>query len=414
MTDTSTFLPKQKYANIKYMLATLLPLGLLTSPLSAETTFEFSGKVEVEATVFQEEGQFTGQDYQENGAIAIEPEFYWGWNDDYDSLVFTPFIRTDAQDEERTHFDVRELLWTHVTDNWEFRAGLGKVFWGVTEFNHLVDVINQSDTVDSFDGEEKLGQPMIVASKVTDLGIFDAYILPGFRERTFAGEEGRFRAGLIIDTDQATYEDEDEEQHIDFAFRWSHSVDVFDFGLYAFEGTDRTPVLRSTIKNGATVLQPHYQQVTQFGIDAQATIDSWLLKFEAISKSTDEDEYSASQAGFEYTFYGIADSLVDLGILVEYGWDERGEEASSIAQNDVYLGGRFTLNDTSDTAILFGMSYDNDYHSKTALLEASQRLNDYWTAALDASIIVAENGRDPLLSNLDQDDRITLTLERFF
>ncbi|TBR42881.1 hypothetical protein CBF23_006490 [Marinomonas agarivorans] len=393
----------------------LLPIGLLASPLSAETTFELSGKVEVEATVFQEEGQFTGQDYQENGSFAVEPEFYWGWNDDYDSITFKPFVRVDAQDEERSHVDIRELLWTHVTDDWEFRVGISKVFWGVTEFNHLIDIINQSDTVDSFDGEEKLGQPMIVASKVTDMGIFDAYVLPGFRERTFAGEDGRFRSGFVVNTDNATYEDEDEEQHIDFALRWSHSVDVFDFGLYGFQGTDRAPILRSATKNGTTVLQPHYQQITQFGLDAQATIDSWLLKLEAIATSSDDQEdYTASQAGFEYTFYGIADSLVDFGLLLEYGWDERGEEASSIAQNDVYLGGRFTLNDTSDTAILFGMSYDNDHHSKTALLEASQRLNDYWSAALDASIIIAEDSQDSFLTSLDKDDRISLTLERFF
>jgi len=414
MMDTSTFLPKERRLKTPFLLACLVPVGLLTTPLTlAETTFEFSGKVEVETTVFQEEGQFDSQDYQENASVAVEPEFYWGWNDDYDSVVFKPFLRVDGQDKERTHFDIRELLWTHVIDDWEFKAGIDKVFWGVTEFNHLVDVVNQSDIVDSFNGEEKLGQPMIVLSKVTDIGIFDAYILPGFREQTAPGVDGRFRTGLVIDTDNATYESDEEEQHIDVALRWSHSVDVYDFGLYAFEGTDRSPTYTKVTVDGVDRLQPNYQQMTQFGFDLQATIDSWLLKFESIAKSTEEEDYAATQAGFEYTFYGIADSVADLGVLVEYGWDERDEKATAVAQNDVYIGGRITLNDTSDTAILIGLSYDNDFYSKTFLVEASQRLNDYWSVSLDASVIIAENDND-VLSNFDQDDSMTLTLERFF
>ena len=41
--------------------------------------------------------------------------------------------------------------------DWSLSIGLGKVFWGVTEFNHLVDVINQTDLVEGIDGEAKLG-----------------------------------------------------------------------------------------------------------------------------------------------------------------------------------------------------------------------------------------------------------------
>ena len=389
-----------------------MAFGLMLTPLTwAQASFETAGKLAIETNVFASKGQFDGQDYQHNLSVALAPELYWSWDDD--TLLFKPFARLDEQDAERTHFDVRELLWTHVADDWEMRAGIGKVFWGVTEFNHLVDVINQSDGVDSFNGEKKLGQPMIVLSTVTDSGIVDAYLLPGFREQTFAGKNGRLRAGLVVDGDNATYESSQKQQHVDFALRWSHSVDVFDFGVYGFQGTDRSPVFSQVSQNGAVVLQPYYQQSTQFGVDAQATIDSWLWKFEAISKSTKDDDYVATQAGFEYSFYGIADSVADLGVLVEYGWDERGKKATAIAQNDVYIGGRITFNDTDNTALLMGVSYDNDYHSKTALLEASQRLNDYWTVALEASVFVAGNSQDPV-ANLDKDDRLQFTLERYF
>lgn len=380
---------------------------------SNDIYFEATGKLDIEVSGFSEEGQFVGQNYQHNTSLAVEPELYWDWNNANDSVVFTPFVRWDEQDDERTHVDIRELLWTHVTDNWEFRTGVGKVFWGVTEFNHLVDVINQTDIVDSFDGEEKLGQPMISASKVTDAGIIDAYLLPGFRERTFPGQNGRLRAGLEIDTRGATYESGNKDQHLDVALRWSHSIGVYDFGVYGFKGTDRTPTFNQVNINGNNYLRPHYQQITQYGLDAQATIDSWLLKLEAIAKSSRNDDYLASQAGFEYTFYGIADTLADLGVLLEYGWDERGRSSTAIAQNDIYLGSRIALNNTDDTAILVGGSYDMDYQSKSLLVEASQRLNDYWTVALDAAVFIAKDSQDNA-SSFDKDDRVQLTLERYF
>ncbi|MGH1485518.1 MAG: hypothetical protein ACRBCI_04805 [Cellvibrionaceae bacterium] len=394
------------------LLTPLLALSLYSGLLIAADV-ELSGKIEIETTVYADEGQFPEQDYRYNLSLALEPELYWQWNDGDDSLIFTPFVRGDQHDNERSHGDIRELAWTHVNGNWEIHTGIRKIFWGVTEFNHLVDVINQTDAVDSFDGEEKLGQPMLNVSRVTDVGIFDAFILTGFRERTFAGEEGRLRSGIVVDTDRATYESSDEERHIDFALRWSHSFSVFDLGLYWFKGTDREPLLTPTSINGSLVLTPFYQQIDQVGIDLQATIDSWLWKFESIYKDSDADNYLAAQAGVEYTFYGIQQSAADLGVLVEYGWDERDEEANNIAQDDLYLGARLTLNDVNDTTLLVGASYDNDYHTRSLLVEASRRLNDNWTVSLEGLLFKESNENDPA-SALDKDDRLQLTLERYF
>ena len=66
------------------------------------------------------------------------------------------FARADENDEERNHFDIAELYWTLPSDEWELLIGINKVFWGVTESAHLVDIINQTDQVESFTGEEKL------------------------------------------------------------------------------------------------------------------------------------------------------------------------------------------------------------------------------------------------------------------
>ncbi|MBX2809836.1 MAG: hypothetical protein KTR20_14520 [Cellvibrionaceae bacterium] len=385
---------------------------LCSLPVLAQNTVEVSGKIEFEISAYADQGQFADQDYRYNGALAAEPEFYWSWREGNSSLNFKPFLRLDQQDTERNHGDIRELLWTHVNNRWEWRGGIGKVFWGVTEFNHLVDIINQSDTVDAFDGEQKLGQPMINLSYVSDWGIIDGFILPGFRERTFAGEGGRLRAGVIVDTDNPAYESSKQARHIDTALRWSHSLDVYDIGAYIFSGTDRNPILQPSFVNGHLRLRPYYQQIHQLGVDVQATIGSWLGKLETLYQEAAQDKFVAVQTGVEYTFYGINNSAADMGLLLEYGWDERGRNASALAQNDIYLGTRITLNDSNDTALLMGGSYDVDYHSKTLLLEASRRLSDYWTIALDALVFIDGDAADSA-SALAEDDRVQLTLERY-
>ena len=60
---------------------------------------------------------------------------------------------------------------------------------------------------------------MINLSIVNDLGTFDFFVLTGFREQTFPGEDSRFRLPLKVDSDNSEYESEEENQHIDFAAR---------------------------------------------------------------------------------------------------------------------------------------------------------------------------------------------------
>ena len=134
-------------------------------------------------------------------SVAAEPEFYHSWEDINQSFNAKLFYRVDQHDDNRTHGDIRELSWTGVFDYFEVRAGISKVFWGVAETQHLVDIINQTDLVENVDAEDKLGQPMVKLSTEQDWGVIDFFVLPGFRERTFPGVEGRPRPDVVIDTD---------------------------------------------------------------------------------------------------------------------------------------------------------------------------------------------------------------------
>ncbi len=123
-------------------------------------------------------------------SIAGEITAQYLWDDNDQSFVFTPFVRLDQHDGERSHWDIREARCAYYGNGWEFRAGFDKVFWGVTEAVHLVDVVNQTDLIeDPIKQEVKLGQPMMRLRTVRSFGTLEALFLPYFRERTFPGRE---------------------------------------------------------------------------------------------------------------------------------------------------------------------------------------------------------------------------------
>ena len=139
---------------------------LLCCSVGASSANEWSGYVSGEYRGFFHDG--TPEQHNSYLSVATEPEYYHQWQGGNNSFNFKGFARIDQYDDERTHADIRELNWLGVGDKWELRVGIGKVFWGVTESQHLVDIINQTDAVENLDGEEKLGQPMIDLALIQD------------------------------------------------------------------------------------------------------------------------------------------------------------------------------------------------------------------------------------------------------
>ena len=115
---------------------------------------EWSGNISFEAKYFSQDSLNSSQ-YNEYGSVSIQPEWFHEWDGGKQSFTFVPFARWDQHDEKRTHSDIRELSWLKVFKESELRVGIRKVYWGVSESQHLVDVINQTDLVENMDGEDK-------------------------------------------------------------------------------------------------------------------------------------------------------------------------------------------------------------------------------------------------------------------
>lgn len=336
---------------------------------------ELSGYLGLEGRYFLNEPLYPEQE-EHSGSVSAYLEYYRDFKDGDQRFAFTGFARADSADDQRSHGDIRELYWWQDFSSFQVYAGLRKVFWGVAESEHLVDIINQDDLVENLSREEKLGQPMVQIVTSQDWGVLEGFILPYFREKEYPGEGGRLRFPLPI-SDDAIYTASDEEQHTDFALRWSHYFGPWDFDLSHFTGTSRDPRFVLAQQGANAVLVPLYFQVDQSGLAIQATIDAWLWKAEMASIK--EDGYGRNSAfigGLEYSFYTVANTNADLGLILEYQFDDRRGERQVTTQNDVVLGARWAFNDLDGSEILVLAAYDFDYGNQFYSLEMSRRLTE--------------------------------------
>jgi len=383
-----------------------------------ESNLNLSGYFEVEGRLFtQSSAMATPKDY--TVSFALEPLIEY-----YDETLntefrFKPFARVDLQDKDRSHVDIREL---NATMSWEYvllRVGIDSVFWGVTESNHLVDIINQDDSLEDIDQEDKLGQPMISLEVDTGFGVISGYVMSFFRERRFPGPNGRLRLPLVIDYSQTQFESGSKNRHVDWAVRWSHVLGNFDIGLSHFRGTNREPeFLLGLDRDGNRVLIPRYNLISQTGLDVQATFEDLLFKFEAIrrrgSGSGAGSDFLAMTGGVEYTLYGLAGGASDIGLLAEYLYDDRDvAQATTPFESDLFVGMRWAANDIDGTEVLLGGIFDLDTSAKFINFEGSRRIGDDWKVTLDARFFLGVPMTDPIFP-LSRDDFLQVRLARYF
>ncbi len=397
---------------------------------------DIRGSVSAQATYFFSEAE-TAAEWQANGSLSADIELYQQIADNV-SLTIRPFVRIDHQNEDRTHADVREFIITTNGDSWEFGGGLGQVFWGVTESRNPVDVINQIDNLESVDGSDKLGQLMLTFKWFNDYGDFELFALPHFRERSYIGSDGRPFPGFSINRNATQFESTDGNKHVDAAIRWSRSFDSWDLGLHYFSGTARDPAL---IPVSATELAPRYQQMQQTGVDALGIYGDLNVKAELIHRRGDEiTDHAEAVTGLEYTMVGALSPLqenellpeqwctgesrnpitgllcndrLDIGLVLEYLWDERGEDASQPFQNDMLAGLRLAFNDERSSDALIGIIRDLDHGSTTFSLEASTRLFESFRLSTELRAFSGTSD-DPFLRSLADEDFLRFELSYFF
>ncbi len=396
---------------------TFFSCSLVSFTVNAASS-NFSSEIGLESRYFIEEGLKDQDKFQ----ASLRGGFAYQNNVESNYFNVDLFGRYDQRDDERSHLDLREVSWVHVSDKWEIKLGVSKVFWGVTESRHLVDVINQTDLVENIDGEDKLGQPMMKFALEREWGNLDLFWLPYFRERSFVGEDGRLNPlPFTVDSDNAQYESSAEQWHSDFAIRYAVSLDDLDIAVSHFSGTSRNPILVSNSSVSDPKLIPVYRQIDQTGIELQYIIEEWLWKFEGVTSSGEVQRYSAGVLSFEYTQVGVLDTSADLGWIVEYLFDDRRNQKNTQKaalhnfERDVFLGWRFAVNDADSTELLMGIIYDPKTEETLYSLEFSNRLDNDLTLNIELRAFQgAEQSNQLKTYYMRDEDYLQLEIVKFF
>ena len=368
----------------------LLIVLLILSAVGSSRAGDWSGFAAIESRAFPQ-SPLADRQPSIDVSFILAPEFTTVWGGGGQAFSFEGFLRLDQNDGRRTHWDIRDLYWEMIADRWELRAGVHTVFWGGTESQHLVNLLNQTDLVERPDGEAKLGQPMVNLTLVNDWGTLDLFLLTGFRERIYPGGDGRLRPPLEV-ADEAVYDTGRLKRHLGWAARWFQTIGSFDVGVSHFWGTGRDPVLRPI----GGELRPYYQHIQQTGIDLQAITGGWLWKLETIHRSGQGDRFTAMTGGFEYTFSNLKNTGTDIGVLFEYLYDTQGSDALTPFEDDLFAGTRIALNDVQSTEVLAGMIVDRTSGSSLMLLEASRRVRDRWKVTFEMRGFLRTSPDDPL------------------
>lgn len=395
-------------------------VGILVVACNAYA-IDLSGFAAMDLRMFTEQSGLPGQNPGVvDPSVFMQPEIRQEWSNGSHRATLIPFGRYDSLDSRRSHADLREANWLYKGNGWNIQAGVGKVFWGVTESRHLIDIVNQTDEVESIRGEDKLGQPMVNLNVSTRYGNLNLLYLPYFRERTYPSRKGRLRFELPVDTDQAQIQHANN-WHPDWAVRWSHTFGRWDVGLAYFSGISREPRLVPNSLLRPTALIPVYELINQVSVDIQGAVGKWLLKLEAMTRDVPGKRFAAAVAGFEYTESSILGSSADLGLLLEYQYDGREKLSRTMLtntlptpnNNDIFAGLRFALNDEQNSQVLFGVTIDVDTRATVASLKGSRRIGDNWKIEVE-SLAFFHVPQTDILIGPSRDDYVQVRLIRFF
>ena len=340
---------------------------LINSPYILGAGISHIGELSFEPRYFTDKTlNPNSENYKNNLSVSINSELLY---ENKTSKVFVhAFARVDDQDSGRTHVDLRESYYQYLSESFDVTLGVGKDFWGVTESSHLVDIINQVDELEDIDGDDKLGQPMVRLNLFNEWGDISFFLLPYFREKQFPLNNKRLAYRLPVNK-AASYEDS-SKNYLDHAVRYQKYFGNVDIGLSYFRGKNREPILI----NMKDYIQPKYFLVSRSGLELQYTSNSWLLKLESLVQKRKSEVFFSSIAGFEYTIYGLLSSH-DWGILCEYQYAEKTNQLpANLSDDDVFLGMRYSLNNSQDTMVLLGTIFDRQDETLISTFEFETRL----------------------------------------
>jgi len=296
----------------------------------------------------------------------------------------------DKDDSKRRYVEFEELHYKYNFEDSELLIGRNTLFWGALEVYNLVDVFNTKDTLDDpFDYDAKLGSWNIAWTRYFENSELSFLLKLKEEDQKFQEPESVYNfLPLPYDSDLKTqyhdrpslfvkYSGSGEEVQIDYAVIYEAGYDNLRYFTYERES--------GKLRQNAYWVNKLMGYATLVHEDTIYKVESAF----AVSDDVKVSDYLYTGVGLEHTLYGIWEKR-DLGLLAEYyGYHQLNDtkldanEMGVLFQNDLYIGGRFSFNDTASSEILAGVDVDLDNHEKLYLLQYTTRVAERYKVKLD-------------------------------
>lgn len=309
--------------------------------------------------------------------------------------------------------DVREATIGASGGKLEWKAGMLAESWGVLEAWNPVDIINQRDLSEDFQGKVKFGQLGALATTQAGPLSVTGYVTTMARARRFAQNEDRLQI-LPAPVLRSTFED--GRWTPGGGVRVAGSVAGIDVNVGHYVGPDREPELSPVIEAGRFIgLAARYNRIGQTSLDAQYVTGDAVLKLELIHRSGDSGgSFWGGGAGLENSFghpFGLGGELT---LYAEFYADGRSDRAPVTPfERDVFVGARYDFKNTSDTVVELRATRDLRWESTLLELRGTRRIAH--NLVLQMNLLAPLNAeRDRALTALRRDTYIRVGLSRYF
>jgi len=313
-------------------------------------------------------------------------------------VVFSGKAIVDVDDKERRYLKVNDLYYKHEFENSELLIGRNTRFWGAMEFYNHTDVFNTKDLRDDpFDYDSKLGSNNIAYTYFFENSDLSVIAKVGQEEQRV--QDGKSVYNFFPPNYRSDLVTQKSENRPTFYVKYAGSAEAMqlDYALIYQNGYDEQ---RYLAPKGASLHQNAYLVNKVMGY-ATLVKGETIYKTELAYTKSDDDkvsDYAQYSVGLEHTLYGVWGKS-DLGLLAEYyKYDAKentklgAKDFGNLFQNDVALGFRLSLNDSSDSDVLGGVSIDQDNQEKMVFVEYNTRLFEKYKFGLSYQHLEPKRG----------------------
>ncbi|MEH6417494.1 hypothetical protein [Pseudomonas sp. CGJS7] len=392
--------------------AVWLACAAMLSLTSVAQAASLRGSVGGEARVYADAPALADQDRERTQGSAYVSLNASGQTEGGARLDLDLFGRLAPRGSHEARGDVRQATVRWDSGKTEWKLGVLAETWGVLEAWNPVDIINQRDLAEDFQGDVKLGQPGAVANLQLENTLLSFYATTYARGRRYGEGEDRLRA-LPAPILEETFERGRWAPGL--AMRAKFRLGSLDLALSQYAGPAREPVLQPLLGGeGLRGFRAVYERIGQTGLEAQYVAGDSVFKAEVIRQQGGTDDFWGGGIGMETGFSKFAGGAGDLALYAEYYADTRNAAAPLTPfQRDVFLGARYTCNDAHDTVLELRSTYDLQRHSNLLDVRAQRRvLGD---AVLSLSLIKAFDAqRDQALRGFERDTHLKIGFAWYF